>query len=572
MFNRQFDDPVDIVEPDTRSDSQAQDQDTHRGLALLVLITVAVTGASWLLSTPVYFDLRIAAQILPALFSIVLLFLVSRINHPYLNLIAVPLGYLAVFASWAYVIYLNSVISDNVGTDIDIVATELHGMSSSMYILGLCFISLWQGRYFKYALILSSLSIISFLVLLVVFSSLSIGFLLATLLLLASSVAIGHIGFASINRQPAITANSQQAPFFDNDLLLPAAEESSPTEAELEAELEINTLPLNESSPGYDWELILRELNGELKNTADVDQLFKRMLVFLHGAMEFDGAAVGMLQDKAIKKIAGYGNDEYLDPQILNWTSQRIKNIFSSSDAILSKQTGLAIGADAQESLQRIDVPVLSGQKTVGLVTLFRKDQVFDKNEAKLASSIVFHSMVALRQARLQEEVKRLSSDTTPARLTLYSREQFVSKVKPVFAKLNKPRECSLFIVEIDNLDFITDTEGRDVGQLLYKTVSRAIMSQLREMDILGRYGKEGFIVLLDETDLMHARSVAEKVLKKIAAIRLKHQDKVITTTASIGLTIVSDAEEDLASLMRKADMGLFVARENGSNTIKVSL
>jgi len=46
----------------------------------------------------------------------------------------------------------------------------------------------------------------------------------------------------------------------------------------------------------------------------------------------------------------------------------------------------------------------------------------------------------------------------------------------------------------------------------------------------------------------------------------------VLTTTASIGLTIVSNENEDLPSLMRKADMGLFVAKENGSNTVKVSL
>ena len=58
----------------------------------------------------------------------------------------------------------------------------------------------------------------------------------------------------------------------------------------------------------------------------------------------------------------------------------------------------------------------------------------------------------------------------------------------------------------------------------------------------------------------------------KVSNLKLKYQDSVITTTISIGLTIVSDPEEDLAGLMRKADMGLFVAKENGCNTVKVSL
>jgi GGDEF domain-containing protein len=52
----------------------------------------------------------------------------------------------------------------------------------------------------------------------------------------------------------------------------------------------------------------------------------------------------------------------------------------------------------------------------------------------------------------------------------------------------------------------------------------------------------------------------------------VKYQEHVITTTVSIGLTIVSNPKDDLAALMRKADMGLFVAKENGCNSVKVSL
>jgi len=215
---------------------------------------------------------------------------------------------------------------------------------------------------------------------------------------------------------------------------------------------------------------------------------------------------------------------------------------------------------------------VISNQKVVGLVTLFREELLFDTHDVKLTSSIVFHSMIALRQARLQDEIKRLNSDAVVTKLTLFTREQFVSRVKPVFDKLSKPRECSLFIVEIDNLESITDSQGRDAGAKLFKAVSKVIMSFLNEGDVLGRYGNEGFIVLQDETDLMHAKSIAEKIRVKASQIKLKFQNDVITTTVSIGLTIVSDPDEGLSSLMRKADMGLFVAKENGSNTVKISL
>ena len=545
-------------------------QDINRGLALLILLAVSIVGSSWLLSLPVYFNLKIIAQVFPLLTSAIILLAVSHYKHLYLNIIAAPLSYLLIFSSWSYVIYLNTVHINKSVTDL--VEVQLIGMSNSMYLLGLCLLTVWLARYFKYSIYLSSASIISLIVILQLFTEVNINLLIASFLLLASTTIISSIGF---KHKPVIDSSVTNTfnETLGEDMLLPSdVDEVDYEEEPVTPELVVNTLPLVDSSLTHDWELILRELQGELKHTPDVDQLFKRMLVFLHGAMEFDSAAVGMQQDKNIKRIALYGDDEYLHTQSLNWTSQRIKEIFSSKEAVLSQQAHASgNGSELSEPLHRLDVPILSGQKVVGVVTVFREALLFDTHDVKLASSIVFHSMIALRQSRLQDEVKRLSSESTPAKLTLYTREQFLSKVKPVLAKIGKPRECSLFIVEIDNLDNITDTVGREAGASLHKAVSKVIMSQLREHDLLGTYGKEGYIVLLDETDMNHAKSVAENIRVKASQLKLRYQSSVITTTISVGLTIVSDQDEDLPSLMRKADMGLFVAKENGCNTIKVS-
>ena len=568
---------------DAQESKQHFDQNINRGLALLVLITVSTVGSSWFFSLPVYFDIKIAAQILPVLFSIVLLFLVTKIQNAYLNKLAPLLGYVFVFCCWSYVIFLNS--SSNVSTKTNngaevmqnILDAQHLGMSNAMYLIGLCFIILWLGKYFKYSLYLSLVFIVSLILILQLFTNTEVIHLLAPLLLLVSSAvfSMGELSVASpvaLEAAPRYIQDSVQEVnpgSLDDEFLLP----SELSDQELKPELDINVLPLNESHITHDWELILRELHGELKNTTDVDELFKSMLLFLHGAMEFDAAAVGMLQDKSIKRIAAFGDDEYLHTQALNWTNQRVKELFALREPILSTQSNLSAATDnVTEPMHRLDVPVISNQKVVGLVTFFRDELLFDTHDVKLAASIVFHSMIALRQARLQDEIKRLTSNTKQTKLTLYSREQFVNKVKFVFEKLSRPRECSLFIVEIDNLDSVIDTQGRDAGALLFKATSKVIMSNLTEHDVLGRYGNEGFVILLDETDLINAKAVAEKIRLKASQIKLKFQNKVITTTISIGLTIIPDADEGLPSIMRKADMGLFVAKENGSNSVKVSL
>ncbi|VAW56562.1 hypothetical protein MNBD_GAMMA07-1297 [hydrothermal vent metagenome] len=413
------------------------------------------------------------------------------------------------------------------------------------------------------------------MVLLQLFTQPDIMYLLASALLLISTSVFSAISLQAAHNvvtelvvSPPIPESISEP--IEDDFFLP----SEIIEEEIKPQLDIDVQPLDESPVAHDWELILREMYIELKKITDVDQLFNTMLSFTHDIIEFDGAAVGMLQEKSIRKISTFGGDEYLQAKTLNWTNQRVKELFSLGEPILSTQANSGVLTDEfAEQLHRLDVPVISNQKVVGLVTFFREVSIFDTNDVQLIAGIVFHSMIALRQARLQEELKRLNNSEAPEiKLTLYNREQFVTQVQPIFEKLSQPRECSLFIIEIDNLDKTIDTQGRDAGAALFKATSKAIMSYLSERDVLGRYGNDGFVILLDETNLMHAKSIAEKIRAKVAGLKLSYQNDVLATTVSIGLTIVSDADEDLPTLMRKADMGLFVAKENGRNSVKVSL
>ncbi len=562
MFDFQTEEKVE-KQGDKRPEVSGQtDEELKNGLILFIILAVSIVGASWLFLLPRYFDIKIAAQLMPPVVGAALLFLALRVNHSLLNRTIPVLAFLSGFASWSCVLYLNL---SQLPASLSAPEASLWGVSNSMYLVGLCFLMFWSSRYTLYAQYLSALSIISLVLLLYIFTPVTISFLLAVLLLTGFSVAMSVITSRSGGVNQVLEDDSFE--MFNEELQLI----SETQEEEITPELEINVIPLTPTPVAYDWEKILRELNGQLKNTADVDQLFKRMLAFLQNAMPYESAAVGMLQDNNIKKIATNGANELLGTQVLSWTNQRVKAVFSSREPSLSKQAHQDAGSNSSEKLHRLDIPVLSGQKVVGLVTLFREGQVFDTNDVKLAASVVFHAMISLREARLQLEVKRLSTDITPTKLTLYSREQFVSKVKPIFKKLGKPRECSLFIVEIDNFDEVVDSIGRDAGMLLYKAVSKAIMSELRSEDVFGRYGNEGFVVLLDETDMNHAKSVAENVRLKASELKLNYHDTLISTTLSIGLTIVSDDKEDLPVLMRKADMGLFIAKESGSNTVKVS-
>ena len=318
-----------------------------------------------------------------------------------------------------------------------------------------------------------------------------------------------------------------------------------------------------------DWEYILRELHYELKSTHDVDTLAKNMLLFMSGAIDFDAAAMGLIQGQAMNKISVYGSESFTHSNVLNWSGELVNKLSKSRQADVSQQkTRDAEGGEI--ILHRIDVPVMSSNKLIGVVSIFRQAMGFSEFDIKLASSIVFHSMIALQQARLQEEVKRHSQ--TSSNKTLYNREQFIEKAQVELDKMNQPRTLSLLLVELDELDNVAESEGMEAATRLYKSVAANILSQLQPADVMGRHGKDGLVVLLHEVDLLEAKERAEAFRENIAKLQCKINDGVVSTTVSIGLSSFSEQGETLEELIKKADMGLFVARESGRNSVKVSL
>lgn len=316
------------------------------------------------------------------------------------------------------------------------------------------------------------------------------------------------------------------------------------------------------SGAEQDWPRILRELHNELKNITDVDRLFKTMLLFMSGAVEVDAAAVGMIQGHSIKKIARIGDDDLLGASNLQWTGDHIKQLVSSGGEIIEN--------DKSGKISRIDIPLYSNHKVQGVVSLFRRKE-FNLAESRMASAIVTQGMLILRLARLQDEIRKSGTDSNGGK-TLFSREQFIEKSRGYIEKLNIPRVFSLLIIEIDKFEDQMQKHGHSVKSSVFKKVASLVMTELKAADLIGRYGNDGFIVLLNETDLLDAKKVAESIKDKVAMGKHNTADGVISLTVSIGVTTTSEELDDMPALIKKADMGLFVAKESGYNSVKVSL
>jgi len=445
--------------------------------------------------------------------------------------------------------------------------------SNYIAIIGLSLLLVWHGSQsiasYKFSLPLSVLFIISLVAVSKIFYGAELETLTVLLMVLSISVALGEMS-SSDGASVASVVPRQEALPSDNEV---ESEEFSDDELSdfmvPDTTADYAMVDVNASDASHDWEYVLRELHNELKSMHDVDALFKNMLLFMSGAIDFDAAVVGMIQERTMNKISVFGPDEYTHSKVLGWSNEIIGKLSRTSQSEINQQEFIGEKGEVK-NLYRIDVPVISNSKMVGLVTILRESMCFNEYEIKLASSIVFHSMIALRQARLQEEVKRQA--IASANKTLYTREQFFEKAQIELDKINQPRVFSLLLMELDDLEKVADSLGMDTATKLYKSVATSMLSLLNMNDVLGRYGKDGLVVMLYETDLLEAKKRAENFREKISQLKCKTNDGIVSTTLSIGLASVSEQGETMESLVKKADMGLFVAKESGCNSVKVSL
>jgi diguanylate cyclase (GGDEF)-like protein/PAS domain S-box-containing protein len=127
----------------------------------------------------------------------------------------------------------------------------------------------------------------------------------------------------------------------------------------------------------------------------------------------------------------------------------------------------------------------------------------------------------------------------------------------------------SLILCDVDRFKKINDTCGHRAGDRALQAVSETLQKTLRKADVLGRYGGDEFMIILPETSLPGAESLAEKIRTAVTKIDLELPGKNrIRLSLSIGVTSCCVTAEDIDTLVARADAGLYTSKEKGRNKV----
>ena len=127
-----------------------------------------------------------------------------------------------------------------------------------------------------------------------------------------------------------------------------------------------------------------------------------------------------------------------------------------------------------------------------------------------------------------------------------------------------------LIMADLDKFKNINDTHGHVVGDRVLQDIARRLQAAVRGFDIVGRYGGEEFIVILNNTSYKTAEQVAERIRTRVNGSPVNVDGLAINMTISQGVT---DAKpyDTIESLVGRADDALYQAKNQGRDCVVMS-
>jgi diguanylate cyclase (GGDEF)-like protein len=135
------------------------------------------------------------------------------------------------------------------------------------------------------------------------------------------------------------------------------------------------------------------------------------------------------------------------------------------------------------------------------------------------------------------------------------------------------PGPLALGLVDIDHFKAVNTAHLWSGGDRVLTEVARCLSGHLREIDHLGRYGGEEFMLIAPQTDRRGAEVLAERLRSRVEATPILYKGHTIRVTVSVGVAVVeADAPADLAAMWDACEAALAAAKEQGRNRSVVTV
>ncbi|MCP2019968.1 GGDEF domain-containing protein [Pseudomonas laurylsulfatiphila] len=200
---------------------------------------------------------------------------------------------------------------------------------------------------------------------------------------------------------------------------------------------------------------------------------------------------------------------------------------------------------------------------------IFRRNQRFSEQEQGNLESLLAALLFPMRNALLyRTATQRALRDPLTGTGNRIAMDQTLQREIELSRRHLQP--LSVLMLDIDHFKLVNDTHGHSTGDDVLKAVAASIKNQLRNVDMVFRYGGEEFLILLSNTSREAAAMVGERLRFAVQSEEYLADAHAILLTVSLGCSTLLPGES-ADSLLRRADSALYVAKREGRNRLEMA-
>ncbi|MFN3880236.1 MAG: diguanylate cyclase [Nitrincola lacisaponensis] len=351
-----------------------------------------------------------------------------------------------------------------------------------------------------------------------------------------------------------------------------------------------NVVQLVQSKPDYNGSNLLTETAETVSGLVRVSR-FKQAIeedetaseVFLRISevleQEFGIETFSIYEVNAQKKILRSVMVDSVPDAKIHWCEQAIHDHCTGCRAV---RTGHMIdGSDntqicrsfsmeaASQDKRYLCLPVIESGSVGSVVQL-----VFDPADAQRVRNLRPMLEAYLREAAPVLQAKRLMASLRESSLkdamTGLRNRRFLEEYAETLISQCKRRKVpmTLLMMDLDYFKPVNDTYGHDAGDQVLRELAVILQDNVRESDLVIRYGGEEFLIVLLETDAEAALLVAEKIRSAVEKHKFKVGGTSLSKTISAGLADYPNDGQAFWQVLKFADVSLYAAKEGGRNQV----
>jgi len=211
------------------------------------------------------------------------------------------------------------------------------------------------------------------------------------------------------------------------------------------------------------------------------------------------------------------------------------------------------------------------------LLTSDASDEDFLLHTGLPLSMVMAAVLIALGVAdRLREQRRALSeaerrAETDPLTGVL-NRRSLIERLEAACMRAQaRDMPIALLFIDLDHFKQINDSYGHLAGDACLAGVVAPIQAELRQSDVVGRYGGEEFIVILSSASASAAHMIAERIRERVAGVRVEGYGPPIRLTCSIGVAASDTLGVWGKHLIARADEAVYAAKRSGRNCVQMA-